>query len=162
MRIRAATPGDVAAVRRVARDSWDHDYPGQLSRETVEEGFDEWYGTEALTGEVERPGSRVLVAEDDGDVVGFAHAAWNTGGSEGSILRVYVAPDHRGEDLGRELVDRAAETLGKRGVARITAMVLAENEQGGAFYRSLGFERVDEGTTTIAGEPHEEHVYARE
>lgn len=161
MEVRSATPEDVDGVRTIARAAWERDYPAHLSRESVTDGLEEWYGREELLAELDRAGSTVLVADRDGDVVGFAHAVWNAAGSEGTLLRVYVHPDHRGEGLGRRLVEAATDALLDRGVERVTAMALAANEAGDAFYRAVGFEPVDQGTTTIAGESYEERVYVQ-
>lgn len=160
MHVRPATPEDVEDVRRIARAAWEHDYPDHLSRESVTEGLEEWYGREELLAELDRAGSTLLVADHDDAVAGFVHAAWDAAGSEGSLLRVYVDPDHRGAGVGRRLVEAATDALFDRGVERVTAMALAANDPGDAFYRAVGFEPVAEGSTTIAGEEYDEQVYA--
>ncbi|PSP82855.1 N-acetyltransferase [Halobacteriales archaeon QS_1_68_17] len=157
MEIREATPDDLEGIRRVAEESWRTDYPGILNRENVAAAVDEWYGPERLAGEIDRDTTLLLVA-GDGAVVGFAHALWNRG--EGHVLRLYVAPDARGEGTGRALLDRACADLFDRGVDRVTAMVLAANDPGNDFYRTFGFGRVDRGETTIGGEQYAENVYA--
>lgn len=164
MEIRLATSGDVGAVQRVAEHSWEHDYPDILSRESIVEGVHEWYSEERLDDEFDRSDAAVLVADRQGEVVGFVHAAWADGADgpsrEGDVLRVYVDPDHRGKAVGSALLETAVATLFERDVERIRAMVLAENDPGKAFYRSHGFER-EEGSneTEIAGERYEEHSY---
>ena len=164
MEIRQATPEDIAAVQRIAERSWEHDYPDILSRESVVVGVHEWYSEERLDDELGRSDAVVLVADRQGEVVGFVHAAWANGDDgpsrEGDVLRVYVDPDHRGEAVGSALLETAVATLFERDVERVRAMVLAENAPGKAFYRSHGFER-EEGSneTQIAGERYEEHSY---
>lgn len=157
MPIRRATEADAEAIRSVARASWTADYPTILSRETAESGVDEWYDEATLRGELRRPATLVFVAEEGDDVVGFVHSLWNR--EEGVVFRVYVHPDHRGDGIGRDLVEQASGELQKRGAERLTAMVLAENEVGQGFYESLGFELVDEGETTIGGESYGEYTY---
>lgn len=160
MSIRRATTADVEAIRAVARASWTADYPRILSRETAESGVDEWYAPAQLRADLGRPATLVFVADEgaDGDgVVGFIHSLWNR--EEGVVFRVYVHPDHRGEGLGRALFAQAQTELQKRGADHLTAMVLADNEVGQGFYESLGFERVDEGETTIGGEQYGEYTY---
>lgn len=154
---REATSDDVDAIRRVARASWETDYPEILSRESIDAGLDEWYAPEDVEEELERPRTVLYVAEDEGEVAGFAHALWV--GSDGDVLRIYVHPDARGEGLGRALLERARETLIAQDVDRIQAMVLEENEPGNAFYRAFGFERVDTGETTIGDERYRENTY---
>jgi ribosomal protein S18 acetylase RimI-like enzyme len=157
MPIRAATPADVTAIERVARASWHTDYPDVLSRETVEEGVEEWYDDEQLTAEIERDDAVVLVARREGEIDGFAHAVVTE--DRGTILRVYVHPDARGEGIGSRLLDRTEGELRDRGANHVQAMVLADNELGRTFYEGAGFTLEDEGETTIGGDPYRECVY---
>lgn len=160
MNVRRATADDVEAVRRVARAAWEADYPDILSRETVEDGVEEWYDPDLLARDLRRSGTEVLVAETDEGVVGFAHALWNR--EEGDLLRLYVHPDHRLSGVGGALLDATEERLFDRGVERVRAMVLAANEVGNAFYESRGFDFDDEGETTIGGRAYAENAYVLE
>jgi ribosomal protein S18 acetylase RimI-like enzyme len=157
MTTRAATTGDVTAIKRVARAAWRADYPDVLSRETAEAGVEEWYDEGRLRTEIERDDGVVLVGERDGEVVGFAHAVVSE--DRGTVLRVYVHPDARHDGRGGDLLARTLDALRERGAARVQAMVLADNDLGRAFYESAGFEMEDEGETTIAGETYRECVY---
>jgi ribosomal protein S18 acetylase RimI-like enzyme len=160
MHVREATTEDVPAIRRVAERSWEADYPDIVSRETASEGVEQWYGSERVHEELARAETGLLVAEEGDDVVGFAHAVW--GGEAGTVLRLYVDPDHRRAGVGGELLAATVARLLDEGVDRVKATVLAENDPGNAFYEAHGFER-EPGTqeTEIAGERHEEHVWVR-
>lgn len=161
MTVRSATADDVEAIRAVAEAAWRADYPAVLNRENVDDAVEEWYAPDRLAEALGEYSTVAFVAESGREVVGFVHAVWDR--EEGDVLRVYVAPDHRGEGLGRALVERACEELFDRGVDRVKAMVLAANERGNEFYRALGFAPTDEGgETEIGGERYEERVYVRE
>lgn len=170
MSTREATTDDIDAIRAVARAAWETDYPAILSRETVEEGIEEWYAPDRLYEEFADVRTRVFVAvEEDADgrevVVGFSHAivgSDETGlgdDGDGHLLRLYVHPDHRERGVGRQLLERTRDALFERGVERIKAMVLAENDLGNAFYRGFGFEKVAESETTVGGETYRENTY---
>lgn len=161
MEIRTATPDDVGAIQTVAERSWTTDYPDIVSRETADEGVHEWYSDERVREEIDRPDADVLVATVDDDVVGFVHAVWT--GEEGDVLRVYVDPERRGDGIGSALLETAVDRLFEAEVEHVRAMVLADNDPGQAFYRSHGFERLDEThRTEIAGEYYEEAAYRLE
>jgi ribosomal protein S18 acetylase RimI-like enzyme len=74
----------------------------------------------------------LLVAADDGRVVGFAHAGFGSD-AEGKALRsdagvtclVAVHPDHRRRGVGSELLRRCEEYLRQRGARELTAGPLA-------------------------------------
>ncbi|PSQ04019.1 N-acetyltransferase [Halobacteriales archaeon QS_6_71_20] len=162
MTVRRAVAADVDPIRRVAGDSWEADYPDILSREAVEDGFEEWYDPDRLAGALSADDELLYVAERDGDVVGFAHGLVDGDDASGHVLRLYVRPEARGEGVGGSLLERVRDDLFDRGVERIHAMVLSDNEPGNAFYRSFGFEREGEAETRIAGEPYPENRYAFE
>ena len=156
MEIREASTDDVDAIRSVAEASWEHDYPDILSRETVEEGFDDWYGGDRLTAEITNPKSFVHLAESD-EIAGFVHAIID--GDGGVFMRLYVHPDHRERGIGSELFEHAKSKLVEYDVERLRAMVLAENALGNEFYRTLGFENTSQEVTIIGGEEFEENTY---
>lgn len=158
MEFREATTEDVEAVRAVAQASWEADYPDILSRETAQEGVEEWYAPERMRMEIESDDALVPVAESEGDIIGFAHSVEDEGG--GTILRIYVAPEHRKRGVGGDLLEHARDELKARGAERVHAMVLAENELGNEFYRRRGFELVEESETVIRERTYRENVYA--
>ena len=146
------------AIRAVARAAWRTDSP--LTRETADETVDEWYEPKRTREAVTDEDSVVLVARsEDNGVVGFAHAVVGPDRDEAAILRVYVHPDSRRTELGTELVAETLRRLRAAGAERVEAMVLAENEVGNEFYRSLGFTLDRTERTTVGGEPHDERVY---
>lgn len=159
MQVRPATGGDAAAIHDVARAAWEADYPDIVSRENATAAVEDWYDTDRIREAVDDPGTLVLVAETDGEVVGFAHAALSSERATGSILRLYAHPDHRRSGVGSELLSETVDELRDREVERVEAMVLAENEPGNDFYREAGFRHDGTGETRIAGESYEENVY---
>lgn len=161
MEIRTATDADAAAIVEVAERSWERDYPDIVSRETATEGVTDWYDEGGIAEEIDRADAVVLVAERDDEVVGFVHGIYSEG--TGHLLRVYVKPDHRGEGVGAALVEAGTDRLFDCGADSVRAMVLADNEPGNAFYRSLGFDRQEETyRTEVAGEFYEERVWVSE
>lgn len=156
MEIRQATGSDVSAVKRVAEQSWENDYPEFVSRETIDDTVEDWYAEEKLRDVIESDDAEIFVADDEG-IAGFAHAVWDE--TEGDILRLYVTPESRREGVGRQLLASVRDELFGRGVDRIRAMVLAENELGNAFYEEHGFEKSGENETQIGDERHPENVY---
>jgi ribosomal protein S18 acetylase RimI-like enzyme len=159
MNVREATEGDIDAVKRIAERSWETDYPGVLTRETAASAVAEWYSTDSLREAIEEGRTELLVADRDGEIVGFAHATWNASEGAAYILRLYIDPDHRKQGLGRELLERTCQRLAGYDVDRIHAMVLAENDPGNAFYEEFGFERADESETHIGEETYQENRY---
>lgn len=157
MEIHEASTDDIPDIRSVAEASWKHDHPDILSRESVMDGFDEWYGFDRLEAAIANPRTQVFVEKSEESVRGFVHATVD--GEDGIILRLYVHPDHRDEGIGEALFAHTRDALEAYSIDRIRAMVLAENTIGNEFYRGLGFEKMSDGTTRIGDEAFAENLY---
>lgn len=159
MEIRPATEADRGAIREVARAAW-HDAYDDLEATTIDETVEEWYADDALERAIDKPGTAVLVAEVDGEVVGFTHGVVSE--EDGEVLRMYVHPDRQRRGVGAALHERLREDLADFSMRRMRAIDLASNEASREFYEGLGFERTDEGTVDLGGEEHTEAVYTLE
>ncbi|MFP9191989.1 GNAT family N-acetyltransferase [Natronosalvus vescus] len=157
--LRPATQEDREAIREVARDTWHETYD-ELSSETIDSTVDDWYDDETFSRMLEEPGTAVIVAERDGEIVGFTHGVIQ--GDEGDVLRMNVHPDHQREGIGTALHERLRATLEDVNMKRMRAIDLASNERGRRFYEDLGFEQTGTGTVELGDEKHEECVYTLE
>jgi phosphinothricin acetyltransferase len=87
----------------------------------------------------------VLVAEADGEVVGFARIGEY---SDRCVYEgvgehaVYVARAARGHGVGRALLDAIAEEAGRRGYYKLTSRIFTDNAASLAAHRAAGFREV--------------------
>jgi GNAT superfamily N-acetyltransferase len=144
LRIRPAEAGEARAIATIHVDSWRAAYRGllpdsYLDRLSIEERERQW--AETLEGAVD--GSGVLVAEDDGRVVGFA--SWgpsrDTDAAErtGEVPAIYVDPSAIGIGVGRALFAEAANALRDAGYTCATLWVLEANGRARRFYERAGW-----------------------
>ncbi|RPK79252.1 putative acetyltransferase [Streptomyces sp. ADI97-07] len=97
---------------------------------------------EALFGELPAAYAHVAVADEDGEVVGFAlwflnFSTWR--GVHGVYLEdLYVRPERRGAGHGKALLAELARICVERGYGRLEWSVLDWNAPSIAFYESLG------------------------
>lgn len=140
--IRNATPDDLPLIARLIRDLAEYE---RLADKVV---LDEARLREHLFGP--RPYAEVLLAEDGGEVVGFALFFHNYStflGRPGLYLEdLFVKPEHRGRGHGKALLTALAALATERGCGRLEWAVLDWNEPSIGFYRSLGAEPMDEWT----------------
>lgn len=141
--IRPATPDDTHTICELIRALAEYE---RLSDQVV---LDEVRLREHLFGS--RPFGEVLLAEDAGQVVGFALFFHNYStflGRPGIYLEdLFVRPEHRGKGHGKALLRAIARLATERGCGRLEWAVLDWNEPSIAFYRSLGANPMDEWTT---------------
>jgi len=142
VKVRVATAGDVALVHELMR--------GLAVYEKLEHAM---VSTEADLAEAlfgAHPACEALVAEIDGQAVGFAlyFRTYSTFvGKPGLYLEdLFVVPEARGKGAGKALLSRLAAITVERGYARLEWAVLNWNEPAIGFYKSLGAVPMDEWT----------------
>jgi GNAT superfamily N-acetyltransferase len=82
-------------------------------------------------------GSRV--AEEEGEIVGFAHIGPSDEGPVGEVYRIFVLPERWGTGVGRALVERALEQLRAAGFAETTLWVHEDNPRARRFHEAGGW-----------------------
>src|SRR5476649_1624393 len=97
---------------------------------------------ESIGRPIERDPAALIVAEDDGELVGSVIAGWD--GWRGSVYRLAVVPSHRRWGLGRQLVRAAEERLAVVGASRLQAIVVESDLLAAAFWRASGWEEQTE------------------
>ena len=143
--VRDATPGDAPAIAAVHVASWRSAYVGLLPP-AVLDGLSEaqrarqWH-------RVLDPSSadRVVVADDGGRVVGFAHVGAahdaDVGADTGQLLTIYLHPDVWGRGVGRTVHDAGLARLAERGHRSAVLWMLSNNARAERFYARQGWAR---------------------
>lgn len=161
MNIREATTDDRSAIRDIAQRSLEASY--SLSPRTIESAIRQWYDEETLEEALTDEDIVFLVAEEGGgdgaEVVGYAEGVLERDTGEGDVLWVHVDPAARGGSVGTDLFERVREDLYELGADRLRGLVLEDNREGNDFYERFGFEKSEERTAMIDGEPYVEFVY---
>ena len=96
-----------------------------------------------LTPYVEGGRTEAWVAEDEtGALLGYVllgESGWLTPEPHGFVFDVWVAPEHRGEGVGKYLVDWAAQWARSKGYRKIKLEVADPNGRARHVYEKLGF-----------------------
>lgn len=106
-------------------------------------------------------GEHALVAEDQGEVVGFLFG-FRTASQPltGYVHMVGIHPDHRRRGVGQALYQKFTETCHETGVRRMKAIAFPGDEGAIAFHRALGFHVADE--PDYAGPGRSRMVFTKE
>jgi GNAT superfamily N-acetyltransferase len=160
MSVRPIRPDDVPAAVALVRELAEYE------RALHEVRLTEQQLTDRLFGDAPAVFGHVAVADDGvaaGEVVGIAlwflnFSTWR--GTHGIYLEdLYVAPQHRGSGLGKELLRTLAALCVERGYSRLEWSVLDWNTPSIDFYKAAGavpmyewtvFRLTDEALSTFA------------
>ena len=159
--IRPATLADAPAIARVHVSSWRSTYSGMLPDDFLESLSESSYA-ERWKRVIADGGSKVFVALDGGDIVGFASGGRERAGEpgyEGELYAIYVLEDAQRRGFGRDLVRATVGGLRDLGLADMIIWVLRDNHSARTFYERLGGVYVRSQPITIGAVTLEEVSY---
>lgn len=84
----------------------------------------------------------ILVAEDEGRVVGYITTRLDRATKLGWIPNMAVEPDCQGRGVGRRLIEAALDLFRRNGMTHAKIETLAHNPVGQKLYPSCGFQEV--------------------
>jgi ribosomal protein S18 acetylase RimI-like enzyme len=127
------------AILSLAR-STDAREIAEMSRDLIEQGLT-WSWTPARVQHfISGPESSVIVARREHRIAAFA--IMHFGDEVAHLNLLAVAPEHRRQGLGRQLMDWLTATAIEAGVFRINLEVRTHNEAALIFYQGLGFDQL--------------------
>ena len=145
--IRPAIPADVRAIGRLGAllVKTHHEFdPKRFIAATsrTEEGYGSFLGSQ-----MNEPDVVVLVAEKDGEVIGYTYAGlegrdyMSLRGPAGIVYDILVDPPHRGQGIGGWLLAATLEILERRGATQIVLSTAERNEPAQRLFSRAGFRR---------------------
>jgi|SRR6476469_8381034 len=145
--IRPARAADIPAIGRLGallvRTHHDFD-PQRFIAETprTADGYGSYLGSQ-----IGQPNVIVLVAERDGEVIGYTYAGvagydyMSLRGPAGEFYDIVVDPEHRGQGVGRMLLDATLDQLKARGAPRVVLSTAEKNVAAQRLFDHAGFRR---------------------
>lgn len=109
----------------------EEDISTSFRPDSVEKRITKWQ--ETLQND---PTKKTFVAKVEGKIAGYV--AITNATEEKTIGAMYVHPTQQGKGIGKALMNKALDTLGRNN--RIVLNVAGHNENAIAFYKSFGFE----------------------
>lgn len=146
MIIRRATEDDMSSITELGRGltslhlEFDPEYY-VFDAQNFSSSFSEW-----LKGQLLVASSLLLVAVEDGKIVGFMSGfvkylfPWYTIKKVGHISFTFIAEDFRGKGIGTKLLNEAIKWFGEQNLQYIELYASEKNFPGLAFWKSHGFD----------------------
>ncbi len=142
--IRRATLDDVERAARLGAEIVKHHHRTNPERffllDDVEQGYAWW-----LRQELSRADAVVLLAEQGGQVVGYAYGAieprdWSILlDQHGALHDLFVVPEARRTGVGKALVQALIDALTQLGATLLVLRVMVQNEPARRLAESFGF-----------------------
>ena len=141
--IRPARPDDVPEIAAMIRELAEYEHLSHEVRLNENDLRSDLFGP--------RKSARVLIAEDQGGVIGFALYFYNYStflGRPGIHLEdLFIRPPSRGRGHGKALLAHLAAIAFDENCGRLEWSVLDWNAPSIAFYKKLGAQPMDDWTT---------------
>jgi ribosomal protein S18 acetylase RimI-like enzyme len=145
--IRPATPTDVTAIGRLGAllVRTHHDFDSErfiAATSRTEKLYGSFLGTQLA-----EPNIIILVAERDGEVLGYTYAGvegtdyMSLRGPAGVLYDIVVDPAHRRNGVGRMLLDATLAALKARGAPRVVLSTAERNTAAQRLFDRAGFRR---------------------
>lgn len=145
--IRRATPADLRDIGRLGAllVAQHHEFDSRRflpATDRTKHGYARFLGAQ-----LDEPEAAVLVAEQDGCVIGYAYLAvesydyMSLRGPAGLLHDIIVDPEHRRHGAGRALLQAVLDDVRARGLAQIVLSTAERNETAQRFFAELGFRR---------------------
>ena len=161
MEIRTATLDDVEALVEYAGSLFAERLPGIYRRRTPTPAEEVAF----IRARIEPANSTLLVAEEDGQVVGLIDFVGHDLAEEAhsGTFGLSVASGHRGRGIGSALIEALLEWAPQNGITRIECRAFATNPRAIALYERMGFVRegVCRSGVILDGEPVDVIILAR-
>ncbi len=143
--IRPYRPEDYTPIYEITKRAWR----GVTMAELREQRFGQvggrpWYEHKAngIVAKCERLPEQCLVAEIDGQVVGYATFGVQMDGEVGIVGDNAVDPDWQGRGIGTALVGRAVEALREAGTRILEVSTFEHDTPARTVYERLGFRQI--------------------
>ncbi|MCL2669418.1 MAG: GNAT family N-acetyltransferase [Syntrophaceae bacterium] len=149
--IRAWQEGDIPAVRRILWESWRAAYGAFVPERDLAAYFQATYCPESLLRLYETSFVHGLIAEFEGEPVGFARTQYHENEQRLYLASLYLLPCFQGRGAGCALLKAVEERAQVYGLDEFWVGVMVKNVKAGHWYERRGFRFLREEPFRMAG-----------
>lgn len=157
--IREATSHDIPAMRTVAISSYIDTFASSNTQENMDAFLNNVYSLEGLEKEFIEKNSKLFLATEGSEVVGFARLRESDevlnhlGNNTIELQRLYVLTSAQGKSVGRFLMEKSMAYANQNNYEWIWLGVWEKNYKAQTFYGHWGFEKFSEHTFWMGDDP---------
>ena len=165
--LRPLRSADIPALARLGRESFIAKFGTLYSREDLAVFLESTHSETVVAAEFAAPDKLYRVAEQDGELVGYAKLGLACGWPEHArgkhtieLKQLYTAPEMGGRGLGTALMAWVLAEARERGADEIQLSVWSGNDGAQRFYARYGFEKVADITFRVGQQLDEEFLFS--
>lgn len=143
------TPGEVDAVCRLARRTWQETYPRIISQRQIDAMLADRYAAATIHAQLRDPRHVWLIAREKGELAGFVHASIEN--ERCKLDKLYVDPERQRRGIGRALFEAVRGVARGQGAQRLWLQVNRRNVRAIDAYRKYGLDVVEARVFDIGG-----------
>ncbi len=147
--IRTGTSEDIASVQEIAKISWNDTYAGIIPSTVQDRFLDKSYSIPMMEMRLKR--TIVLLAEHEGEPVGFANFTNVDEDGDAELIAIYMKPEFQRSGYGKKLLTHGLNHLLHGN--QLFVYVESENRKGRNFYETNGFVLLEEFEELFEGHP---------
>lgn len=165
--IRRATAADARTLSAFAAEAFHDTFAAENRAEDMAAYSKEAFGEDAQRREIEDPAVTMLLAERDGELVGYAMLRAGSrepgvpGGDVVELARLYAGRRWIGAGVGSALMQHCLAEARARGHDVMWLGVWERNHRALAFYRRFGFADVGSHVFQLGSDPQTDRLMAR-
>lgn len=149
VRFQTAANEDIPVIRMLSERIWRSHYPGIISPAQIEYMLQQMYAPAALRSEMEQPGYRYVLVNDNVAPIGYFAFRHEPAGNAVLLSKIYLLPDWHGKGIGRQMLQYVKDEAGKRGAATVYLFVNRNNTRAIRAYERFGFVKKEPVVTDI-------------
>lgn len=168
MNLRPATPADASALSRLGTDSFVAKFGHLYTAEDLANFLAGSHSEGKVAKEITEPTMRVMLAEQDGQLLGYCKLVMVCGWPEHArgqraieLKQLYTAPEATGQGIGAALMDWALGEAVTFGADEIQLSVYSDNPGAQKFYARYGFGKVADIHFMVGEQRDEEFLFAK-
>lgn len=166
--MRRGVPDDAAELSRFAARTFEETFAYSTAPSNMSAFLAQTYSEAQQRAELEDPRTTTLIAEADGQVIGYAQVRWAeapecvSGEDVVELRRFYVDRPFHGRGIAAPLMDAAERAARELGGRRLWLGVFQHNERAIAFYTRRGFARAGEQVFRLGEDEQSDFIMAKD
>jgi diamine N-acetyltransferase len=140
VQILQASINEIAIVQKIAHQTWPITFANILTPQQISFMLGWMYDLKALESQVTEKGHVFLLAQEEGEYLGFASYEIHCKDSNKTkIHKIYILPETQGKGVGKSLINRIITIAKENGDNHLFLNVNRFNQKAIDFYAHIGF-----------------------